>query len=170
MHDLSTRHANPPRALAAPEQGRSQLTSPIDPLTLLYDRRCAVCRLEMDDLRARDTDSKLRFVDISVTGFEAASWGATLAELNALIHARDARGRMHRGVPALRLAYAAVGRGWLLAPTHWPVLRPIFDAFYAWFARHRYGFSRLLSPLIERIAASRTARRMQRCVGGVCER
>jgi fatty-acid desaturase/predicted DCC family thiol-disulfide oxidoreductase YuxK len=142
----------------------------IYPLTLLYDRRCAVCRLEMDELQARDTHSKLRFVDISQDGFDAAAWGATLAELNAVIQARDAQGRAHQGVPALRLAYAAVGRGWLVAPTDWPVLRPLFDVLYAWFARHRYGISRLMSPVIEHIAAARAARRMQRCAGGVCER
>lgn len=153
-----------------PELRPMPVALPIYPLTLLYDRRCAVCRLEMDELQARDSDSKLRFVDISQDGFDAAVWGATLAELNAVIHARDAQGCTHRGVSALRLAYVAVGRGWVLAPTGWPVLRPLSDAFYAWFARHRYGISRLLSPLIEHIAAARTARRMQRCASGVCER
>jgi predicted DCC family thiol-disulfide oxidoreductase YuxK len=141
----------------------------IHPLTLLYDRRCAVCRLEMDELRARDAASKLRFVDISAEGFDAAGWGATLAELNALLHAVDAQGRAYRGVPALRLAYAAVGQGTLWAPTAWPLLRPLFDVAYAAFARHRYGISRVAAPLIEHIAAARTARRMRRCAGGACD-
>ncbi len=97
------------------------------PLTLLYDRRCAVCRLEMDALRERDREAKLIFIDISQDGFEAAPWGATLDELNALMHAVDAQGRTHRGVPALRMAYGAVGLGWLWAPTGWPLLRRLFD-------------------------------------------
>jgi predicted DCC family thiol-disulfide oxidoreductase YuxK len=140
------------------------------PLTLLYDRACTVCRTEMDALRARDADhGRLRFVDISASDFSAAAWGATLAELNALLHAVDAQGRMHRGVPALRLAYAAVGRGWLWAPTRWPLLRGLFDVLYAGFARHRYGFSRVAAPLIERVAAARMARRMRRCARGACE-
>jgi hypothetical protein len=50
------------------------------------------------------------------------------------------------------------------------VLRPLSDAFHAWFARHRYGISRVFAPLIGHIAAARMARRMQRCAGGVCER
>lgn len=142
----------------------------IYPLTLLYDRRCAVCRLEMDELRERDRDAKLNFIDISQDGFDAAPWGATIEQLNALIHAVDAQGRTHRGVPALRLAYAAVGLGWLWAPTGWPLLRKLFDAFYALFARHRYAISRIAAPLIEHLAAARMARRMRRCANGVCER
>jgi predicted DCC family thiol-disulfide oxidoreductase YuxK len=140
------------------------------PLTLLYDRRCSVCRLEMDELRARDRASKLRFVDISAEGFDAAAWGATAGELGALLHAVDALGRTHRGMPALRLAYAAVGLGALWAPTGWPLLRPLFDAAYAAFARHRYRISRVAAPLIDRIAAARVTRRMQRCTDGHCQR
>lgn len=140
------------------------------PLTLLYDRNCRVCRLEMDELRERDAASKLRFIDISAEGFDAAAWGATPAQLDALLHAVDARGHTHRGVPALRLAYAAVGRGALLAATGWPLLRPLFGAAYAVFARHRHRISRIAAPLIEHIAAARMARRMQCCAAGACER
>lgn len=136
----------------------------------LYDRNCRVCRLEMDELRERDAASKLRFIDISAEGFDAAAWGATPAQLDALLHAVDAQGRTHRGVQALRLAYAAVGRGALWAPTGWPLLRPLFEAAYAVFARHRYRISRIAAPLIEHIAAARMARRMHRCAAGTCER
>jgi predicted DCC family thiol-disulfide oxidoreductase YuxK len=153
-----------------PEPRAATTACPLYPLTLLYDSSCAVCRLEMDELRERDAAAKLRLIDISAPGFDAAAYGATLAEMNALLHAVDAQGRTHRGVAALRMAYTAVGLGRLVAPTGWPLLRPLFDGAYAVFARHRYGISRLARPLIERIAAARAARRMQRCARGVCER
>jgi predicted DCC family thiol-disulfide oxidoreductase YuxK len=41
------------------------------------------------------------------------------------------------GVEVFRRAYAAVGLGWLLAPTRWPGLRRASDAAYRWFARNR---------------------------------
>jgi predicted DCC family thiol-disulfide oxidoreductase YuxK len=69
----------------------------------------------------------------------------------------------------LRLAYAAVGLGWVMRPTGWPLLLPLFDRMYAGFARHRYGFSATFAPAIERLAAWRTTRRMQRCSDGRCE-
>jgi predicted DCC family thiol-disulfide oxidoreductase YuxK len=144
------------------------MKTPMYPLTLLYDGHCPVCSLEMDELRAQDCHERLRFEDISAPGFDAAPWGATAAELDALMHAVDAQGHTWRGVPALRLAYAAVGRGLIWAPTAWPLLAPLFDAGYSLFARNRHGISRTVAPLIEHIAAARAARRMQRCADGAC--
>jgi len=46
-------------------------------------------------------------------------------------------GSLVKGMEVFRRAYDAVGLGWLLAPTNWPVLRSISDAGYAWFARIR---------------------------------
>jgi predicted DCC family thiol-disulfide oxidoreductase YuxK len=149
------------------------MKSPTYPLHLLYDGSCAVCRLEMHELAARDTRGRLRLVDIAAPGFDAAPWGVSLAAMNALIHAVDAAGVTTTGVPALRLAYDAVGLGAWFAPTRWPLLAPLFDAGYRAFARHRYGISRVAAPLVERIAAHRARRRsiaahqrMRACAGG----
>ena len=145
------------------------------PLTLLYDGTCPVCSLEMDNLRARNVEGKLAFVDITTPGFDALPWGATLAEMNAQIHAVRPDGSLIFGVEVLRLAYQAVGLGWLLAPTGWAPMRPFFDAGYRVFARHRQTLSRLAAPLISAVRsqrAHRTAARMQACAGGaggVCE-
>jgi predicted DCC family thiol-disulfide oxidoreductase YuxK len=140
------------------------------PLTLLYDGSCPVCRLEMDELRARDAAGRLRFVDIAAPGFDPAPWGIGLADMNAQLHATDASGRVIRGMTALRLAYAAVGRGVLLHWTGTALLKPLFDAGYDLLARHRYSISRATAPLIDRIAARRAVQRMQRCASGTCER
>ncbi len=144
------------------------MRTPIYPLTLLYDGHCPACSLEMAELRAQDKHDRLRFEDISAPGFDAAPWGATPAELDALMHAVDAQGQTWRGVAALREAYIAVGRGRLWAPTAWPLLAPLFDAGYALFARNRRGISRTVAPVIEHIAAARAARRLQRCPDGAC--
>jgi predicted DCC family thiol-disulfide oxidoreductase YuxK len=150
--------------------------SPSYPLHLLYDGACAVCRLEMNELAARDTRGRLALVDISAAGFDPAPWGASLAEMNALIHAVDAAGVTTTGVPALRLAYDAVGLGAWFAPTRWPLLAPLFSAGYRAFARHRYGISRATAPLVDRIAARRARRRavaahqrMRACANGACD-
>lgn len=139
------------------------------PLTLLYDASCAVCRLEMEHLRERSTDGRLHFVDITAPGFDPARYGATLNEMNAVIHGITADGRTLRGVEVLRLAYAAAGLGWVLRPSGWPVLQPFFDAGYRVFARHRRGISQLLRPAIEALEARRALRRMQACRAGQCD-
>lgn len=139
------------------------------PLTLLYDASCPVCRLEMDHLRERCTDGRLLFVDISAPGFDPATYGATLEDMNAVIHGIAADGRTLRGVEVLRLAYAAAGLGWVLRPTGWPLLRPVFDVGYRVFARNRYGISRALAPAVEAIEAWRMTRRMRACHSGQCD-
>jgi predicted DCC family thiol-disulfide oxidoreductase YuxK len=147
----------------------------IFPLSLLYDGSCSVCRLELHSLKERDHGNRLRLIDIAQPDFDAAAWGASLAEMNALLHAVDARGVTHRGVAALRLAYSAVGLGWALRPTAWPLLAPAFDAAYRVFARHRIVMSKLLSPLLAPLLARqemrqmvRIEKQMRRCHEGAC--
>ena len=144
----------------------------IYPLILLYDAGCAVCSLEMDHLRSRNHEGKLAFIDIATPGFDPTPFGATLAEMNAEIHARCADGQVIRGVQLLRLAYEAVGLGWVLRPTAWPLLRTLSDISYRLFARHRRSISRVAAPLIDAIRshrAERMARRMRDCQSGTCD-
>ena len=143
----------------------------IYPLTLFYDAACPVCALEMDHLRERCRDGRLRFVDIAQPGFDPAPCGVTLAAMNAEIHGLCADGTMRRGVEVLRLAYAGAGIGWVLRPTGWAPLRPLFDAGYRVFARHRHSISRAAAPLTDTIRGLRARRvvaRMHECAGGAC--
>jgi predicted DCC family thiol-disulfide oxidoreductase YuxK len=55
----------------------------------------------------------------------------------ARMHAVRPDGSLVEGVEVFRRAYAALGLGWLLAPTAWPDLRQLSDAGYRWFARNR---------------------------------
>lgn len=137
-------------------------------LTLLYDASCPVCALEMDHLRERSRDGRLAFVDIAKPGFDAAAVGATQAELNARIHGVLPDGTLLRGMPTLRLAYATAGLGWVLAPTGWAPLRPLFDVAYRVFARHRQLISRLAAPFIAAVRALRMAARRRACTGSAC--
>jgi predicted DCC family thiol-disulfide oxidoreductase YuxK len=91
--------------------------------------------------------------------------------MNAEIHAALPDGSLIKGVEVLRLAYGAVGLGWLLRPTAWAALRPIFDAGYLAFARHRRTISLIAKPLIggiRELRAQQTAKRMRRCADGAC--
>lgn len=141
------------------------------PLTLLYDAACPVCALEMDNLRARCPDGRLRFIDIAQAGFNPAPYGVTLAALDAEIHGIRPDGSVVIGVEVLRLAYAAAGLGWVMRPTGWPALRPLFDAAYRVFARHRRRISAATGPVINAVRAyraRRVTRDMQRCSAGAC--
>ena len=85
----------------------------------------------------------LALEDIAASDFDPNQYGCELADLMGTLHGAFPDGRMTRGVETFRQAYRAVGLGWVLAPTGWPLLRPIFDALYTLFARHRVRVGRV---------------------------
>ena len=106
--------------------------------TILIDGDCPLCRREAALLARMDRGrGVLRQIDIAAPDFDPTSFGVTMHDVMGTIHGVGPDGRMMTGMEVFRRAYAAVGWGWLLAPTGWVVLRPIFDALYRLFARVR---------------------------------
>ena len=118
------------------------------PLTVLVDGNCPFCRLErrwlqrLDARRASDGFG-LCFDDIADPTFDASLYGLELAALHGSIHAVEPDGTVLRGMDVFRAAYGAIGLGWLLAPTGWPLLKPVCDLGYRLFARYRVRLGRL---------------------------
>lgn len=127
--------ANASGELAERSDARSRATP--GRLTILIDGECPLCKREAAWLGRRDRKGRLAFVDIAAPNFEPGEYGKTQDQLMGAIHAVTAEGEMVTGVEVFRLAYSAIGLGWLLAPTRWPLLRPIADAAYRVFARIR---------------------------------
>lgn len=113
------------------------MTRPQPPIDVLYDGQCPVCQRTVRYFRRRDRHDRLNFIDITGDAFNADDYGLTQAAVMASVHAVSADGRAARGMDAMRIMMRAVGRGWLAAPTGWPILRPIFDWLYRSFARLR---------------------------------
>jgi predicted DCC family thiol-disulfide oxidoreductase YuxK len=104
-------------------------------------------------LQKRNRKGRLAFEDVSAPGFDAAQFGTSHEELLGVIHGVLPNGQLVRRVEVFRQAYRAVGLGWLIAPTGWPVFRWFFDALYAVFARHRIRIGELFG---------------RKCVAGTC--
>jgi len=117
------------------------------PLTVYFDSASPVCNAESAALRSRDRHARLRFVDIAAPDFEAPQ-DTDVDALDAALHVRLADGRLLRGVEAVRAAYGAAGLGALMAPTTWPVLRPLAERTYRGFARHRHALPAPLERLL----------------------
>lgn len=111
--------------------------------TLLYDSLCPICRREVDWLKRRDRNGRLATIDIAAPGFDPAPLGLSAERVVARLHGIDADGRVVEGMAAMRGAWRAVGLGWLIAPTGWPLLRWLFDGMYRVFARYRVPLGRL---------------------------
>lgn len=112
--------------------------------TLLYDGLCPICRREVAWLFVRNKFGRLGFQDINDAGFDPALYGKSLAELMAEIHGVYPDGRIIKGMSVFRATYSAVGLGWLLASTGWPLLKPLFDLLYRLFAKYRLRLARLV--------------------------
>lgn len=108
-------------------------------LKIFYDGECPLCQREARVMRRLDRGrGRLELVDYREPGFDPGAYGLTLREIDARIHAVGPDGRVLTSMEVFREAYRRVGKGWLIAPTGWPVLRPVFDALYRWFARNRH--------------------------------
>lgn len=107
-------------------------------INLLFDGECPLCAREVRMLERMDRGrGRIRFEDIAAPGFEPARYGLDGQQVMARIHGVLPDGVVVEGVEVFRRAYAAVGLGWLLAPTRWPGLRRVAEAAYRVFARNR---------------------------------
>jgi predicted DCC family thiol-disulfide oxidoreductase YuxK len=106
-------------------------------LTLLYDGECPLCSREVEMLRRRDRRGAIEWIDIAAPDFDAGRFGLDHATVMARIHGVLPDGTVIEGMEVFRRAYAAVGLGWVMAPSGWPVVGRLFDAAYGWFARNR---------------------------------
>jgi len=106
-------------------------------IKVLYDGECPLCVREVRMLRRFNRRGKLALEDIAEAGFDPARYGRSFEALMGQIHGVLPDGRLITGVEVFRRAYSAVGLGFLLAPTAWAPLRPIFDWAYTWFAKNR---------------------------------
>jgi len=123
--------------------------------TLLYDGECPICQKEVAWLSRFNKQGKLGFKDITDTDFDPALHNKTFAQLMAEIHGVYPNGAIVKGMPVFREAYRAVGLGWLLAPTGWPILKQLFDGLYLVFAKYRLSLGGLFGA--------------KRCQDGSCQ-
>ncbi len=106
-------------------------------IKMLFDGECPLCRREIAFLERRNGRGRLALEDIAAPGFDPATYGLDQAAVMGRIHGVLPDGRVLEGMEVFRRAYAAVGLGWLLAPSRWPGLGRVFDAGYRVFARNR---------------------------------
>lgn len=107
-------------------------------ITVLYDGDCPLCSREIRFLERRDRGrGRIQFEDIADPSFDPSAYGLDSRNVMARIHGVLPDGTVIEGVEVFRRVYAAVGLGWLMAPTRWPGLRRLADLAYRIFARNR---------------------------------
>ncbi len=147
----------PPRPLTCPANVRSAT----EPLVMYHDGACPLCQAEVLMLKHRSNGKSIRFVDVNESNCEAELDGVTRARALEVIHGRIANGPLIQGVDVFAEAYQRAGSRtitWLLT-RRW--LRPLLDVMYRFFAAHRSTISRLIGPLLLRLAERSVGRDSQ---------
>ncbi|ART63350.1 thiol-disulfide oxidoreductase DCC family protein [Kushneria marisflavi] len=109
-------------------------------LTLFYDGNCPLCVNEINHLKRLDQGRRIEFENIHAEDFTSRYPDVDREEASAILLG-DVHGQRIRGLDVTHRAWSLVGRGWLTAPLRWPLIRPIADRVYLWFAPRRYRIS-----------------------------
>ncbi len=106
-------------------------------IEVFYDGECPLCRREINFLKRRDQQSKIRFTDLMAPEFSATALGKSLSEMMAEIHGRLPNGQWLVGVEVFRRLYAAIGWKTPVWISRWPIVSPVLNWAYRRFAKSR---------------------------------
>lgn len=103
--------------------------------TLYYDGQCPLCAKEMDRLAA------LKSEQLELVNIHQLAENIELPDKEALLrnlHLRLPNGEMLTGVAANVTAWEYTPRGRWLRWLKWPLISPVADFVYGWWAEWRY--------------------------------
>lgn len=110
---------------------------------MFYDGQCPMCSREVKFLISKNTAGTISFEDTTNPNFDPKAYGIS-SDPNRVIHAMLADGTIIRGMEVFRQVYKELGMGWIVAPTGWPIFKPICDFAYLIFAKNRKKIGKLL--------------------------
>lgn len=110
------------------------------PYTVIYDGNCRVCGRLVRMLASWDRHGILEITPSQVPGVRARfPWIRARAYEESVQVVRGADGTTWQGAAAIEAIIDAMPKGWAIA---WvfriPLVRPLAERFYRWFARNRY--------------------------------
>jgi predicted DCC family thiol-disulfide oxidoreductase YuxK len=125
-------HTHEPIAPSIGERGRRY--------AVIYDGHCKVCGRTVRLLTKWDRDHQLEIIPSQAAGVrERFPWIPPRAYMESVQVIRTSDGKTWQGAAALEQLLKVIPRGRLIS---WlfkvPLVRPIVDRFYRWFARNRY--------------------------------
>ncbi|MCH2454651.1 thiol-disulfide oxidoreductase DCC family protein [Idiomarina sp.] len=114
-------------------------------LIIFFDGGCPLCVKEMRHLRKLDEKRQITFENINEPDFNQRYPQVNVAKANQYLHGQVSSGEMIYGLDVTHAAWSLVGKGWMIAPLRWPVIRWFADKAYLFFARNRNRISKLLT-------------------------
>ena len=106
-------------------------------LEVFFDGDCPLCLREINWLKRRDTENRVRFTDLMDPNFDPQSVGKTHQELMDRIHGRLPDGSWTEGVDLFIRLYELTGLKWLANLLANRALKPGWKLGYRFFAKYR---------------------------------
>lgn len=113
-------------------------------LRVFYDGLCPLCLTEINHLRRLDKSSALDLQDINAADFAQRFPHIDRVAADKMLHGERPDGTLIYGLDVTCEAWHVVGKGHWFAFLRWPLIRPVADLAYRFFARHRHRISALL--------------------------
>ena len=114
---------------------------------VIYDSKCALCRMEIDWLKKKDTEGKLLFTDLeSEEGYDERdprNAGVSYRDaMTAMTIVHGATGERFSGIIVFPMIYETLSLGWLWSFTKMPLLGPLVADIYTFWAKYRTNVTR----------------------------
>eukprot|EP00105_Crassostrea_gigas_P024766 XP_011445134.1 PREDICTED: uncharacterized protein At5g50100, mitochondrial [Crassostrea gigas] len=116
------------------------LSQRINKTKVLYDGDCPLCRVEINFLKLFfNKERKVKFVDITKNTFKAEDHlGITYEEAMGNMHVIGEDDKVYKKMDGIREMYRGVGLKPVATFTELPVVRPLADKMYDYFAANRF--------------------------------
>ena len=110
-------------------------------LTIYYDGSCPLCSLEMDRLKKQDKHHLIVLINLRTENFNEQFPHINIKDGLRILHG-EYKGNLLLGLDVTHRAWTLVGKGYLVAPLQWPIIKPVSHLIYLFFAKYRYPISR----------------------------
>ena len=119
-----------------------------DILTIFYDGACPLCCAEMELLLRKDSDNKICLIDIHSEEFVTKATEFNVSDAMKILHGTY-QGELLLGLAVTHRAWTLVGKGFLVAPLNWPIVKPLSHQLYLLVAKHRQAISSFLAKVFK---------------------
>ena len=112
-------------------------------LTIFYDGNCPLCNLEMQKLKRYDDKDLIILVNLRQENFQTLFPYININKALEILHGLY-QGKILLGLDVTHRAWTLVGRGALVAPLQFPVIKQLAHGSYLLLAKYRHPISHFL--------------------------
>lgn len=128
-------------------------------LTIFYDGHCPLCTLEMQKLKMHDKNNLINLVNLHQESFSTQYPHIDSNKAMQKLHG-EYQGKILVALDVTHRAWTLVGKGYLVAPLQFPLIKQIAHGTYLVVAKYRHPISNFL---YQRLGIGSKA-----CIEGVC--